>query len=113
MKTKFLTIAFLLVFSGVSFAGSVADAKITQIYCGYFSGANMCSIYFDKASTAAPSCDAGLNRMQIKTDDDTGKALLSLALTAYSAQKTVSASGKDTCTIWSDTEDMNMLFIKQ
>ena len=116
MKSILLKAFFIIniaVMSSATLAGSVSSAKITQIYCGYYDGANMCSIYFDKAPTSSPSCHTkSRKRMQIRTDDDTGKAILSLALTAYSTQNTVYAGGKNTCAIWSDTEDMNVITIK-
>jgi hypothetical protein len=116
MKTLLLnTFLFIniAVVSSTTLAGSVSNAKITQIYCGYYDGANMCSIYFDKALSDSPTCHTkSRKRMQIKTDDDTGKAILSLALTAYSTQNIVDAGGKNTCTVWPDTEDMNVITIK-
>ena len=107
---SFLLSTFLLS-ANIYAAGAVNGAKITKMYCGYYSGANMCSIYFDKAITNPPSCHGASQRMQIKTDNDTGKAILSLALTAFSTQKTVDIGGKGTCDIWSETEDMNVIII--
>lgn len=93
--------------------GLVQNTKITQIYCGYFNDSNMCSIYFDKEIDDSPFCHkANRQRMQIKTDDETGKAILSLALTAYAMQKPVDIRGKGKCLVWHDTEDMNMLHMK-
>lgn len=74
----------------------------------------MCSIYFDKSIVGAPACHAAnRKRMQIRADDDTGKAILSLALSAHATQKSVDIGGQGTCNVHYDTEDMNVLHMKQ
>jgi hypothetical protein len=112
-KKMFITISIGLVSLPVFSAGQVTSAKVPKIYCGYYNGANMCSIYFDKDITNQPACHTNnRKRMQIKADDDTGKAILSLAMMAYATQKSVTASGKGNCNVWSDTEDLNVLTIE-
>jgi len=113
LKCTIAIFGFIFCNLSIAGAGAVSSTKVTQIYCGYYNGANMCSIYFDKSITNPPSCHTNnRKRMQIKTDDDTGKAILSLAMMAYISEKVVSINGKGTCNIWGDTEDMNVIFIK-
>jgi len=113
-RSKVLALITLGLFSVNGWCGNVTASKITEIYCGYYSGKNMCSIYFDKEIDGAPTCHVNnRKRMQIKTDDDTGKAILSLALTAHATQKPVDIGGKGTCDVHSDTEDMNVFHMKQ
>jgi hypothetical protein len=92
---------------------SIRDARITGVYCGIFNGANMCSIYFDKKSSSSPGCASEVQkmRMQLKVDTDIGRAMLSIALTAYAQGKIVWAIGTDTCTISWDTENLNQIFV--
>ena len=117
MKIRFCRVLILLgalFASGLSVAaGVIKDAKIEGIYCGIFNGANMCSIYFDKSAVSSPSCAVShlKLRMQISTETNIGRSMLSLALTAHSTGKTVFASGTGTCSVWSDTEDLNSIFI--
>lgn len=116
MINRVFLFRFLLIslFASNALAGGTASStKISQIYCGYYGGANMCSIYFGAAISNAPNCHTiGRNRMQVSTEDDTGKALLSLALVAYTSEKIVDIGGKGDCTVWADTEDLNHITIK-
>lgn len=104
-------LTFVLLLSSNAFAvGVVSDTKITKLYCGFYNGANMCSIYLDRLIVNTPTCHTlSSSRFQIPTDTDTGKAILSLALTAFNTQKLVDAHGKGISSVWSDTEDMNVL----
>jgi len=101
---RLLILTALLAGSSLSFAGSVSDAKVTQLYCGYFSTSSVCSVVFDKDFSPEDSCITGagyskLKRMQFKLDDEIGKALLSIALTSYTTGATVNASSiGTTCT---------------
>lgn len=107
-------LAILPLLAVSSMAGSIRG-KVTGVYCGYYSGANMCSIYFDKDIAGLPTCVSGVGevrrRFQIRMDNEVAKAVLSIALTAYSTKATVEASGKGVCDIWGDTESLNVLFI--
>ena len=115
---KYLALLFVIgsstLISGEADAGKIDNAYVTSVYCGYYNGANMCSIYFDRPVVGLASCASTQHgsRMQIRTDDDTGKAILSVALLAYEMQKPVDVRGKNTCTIWTETEDMEMLRLK-
>ncbi len=112
MNKVFLVVSFLIA-SLQSHAGEVSAAKVAGVYCGIYGGANMCSIYFNKTISDSPTCvQQSTNiRMQISTDTDVGKAMLSLALSANATGKLVKASGTGTCTVWPDTEDLNVIFI--
>jgi hypothetical protein len=93
--------------------GKISNTKVTGIYCGIFDGENMCSVYFKDNATGSPSCVGASYklRMQLNAETDIGKSMLSLALIANTANKSVYVSGTGACSIWPDTEDLNSIFI--
>lgn len=117
MKKYIINVMFLsalMVFTTQVVAkGSISKTKVTGIYCGIYDGANMCSVYFSDNANNSPSCVGSKYklRMQLNPATDIGKAMLSLALTANTANKTVTVGGTGACSIWSDTEDLNTIFI--
>ena len=116
MKSSSFIILILLfsVFPAITSAsGVIMHAKVSGVYCGIYNGADMCSIYFNKESVSAPSCVSSSYklRMQLSTKTETGRSMLSLAMTANATGKTVIALGTGTCSIWSDTEDLNSIFL--
>lgn len=114
MKNAIRAFIILGILAGASIASSVRG-KVTGIYCGYYSGTNMCSIYFDKDISGLPACVSGSGEMkkrfQIRMDNEVAKAVLSLALTAYTTKAVVDANGKGVCDIWGDTESLEVFFI--
>jgi hypothetical protein len=104
-------------------AGGIPSGHVTGVYCGYYSGANMCSVYFDKkisnppASGSETGCNSNVSvgaeqthRFQFRLDD-VGKGILSIALSAQATGAEVQADGTGACSIWGDTETLNMLFM--
>jgi hypothetical protein len=111
---KFL--GFALLAASASHAGSVNGAHVTGAYCGYYSGANMCSVYFDQKIAGSPGCvptstaSEQPHRFQFRLDD-LGKGILAIALSAQATGALVQADGTNACSIWGDTETLNTLFL--
>ena len=94
--------------------GNVSDTLIKKVYCGYVEGNNMCSIVFDKPIQNKASCANNASstvsyRMQFQLNDEIGKALLSLALTAYTTGKSVNISSTGFCNIFSGLSDLDLI----
>ncbi len=104
---------FAVLAANQSLGGEIRDARVTGVYCGIYNGANMCSVYFDKKSNASNSCISEVQkmRMQLKVDTEIGRAMLAVALAANAQGKIVYANGTETCNIWTQTEDLNVIFI--
>jgi len=88
----------------------IMDTKVTGVMCGIFGGANMCQIYFDKQSNSTCAGPTFKHRMTLDTGTSIGKSLLSVALMANASGKIVVVKGTGTCSIWPDTEDLDVLF---
>ena len=111
---KFLMFLLLASAAGRLYAGTVTDARIVEVYCGYFSGHSTCAIYFDQAIIGPATCHTETtHNMQITIDDPIGKALLDLAILAMKEDKRVDAGGKGSCKIINHTEDMDYILVKQ
>ena len=117
MKIKLLlSLSLLLLGSIASHAGGVTKAKVTGVYCGYYNGTNMCSVYFDKIIVGSPSCATSSGgteqkyRFQFRLDE-VGKGILAIALSAQTQGAFVEATGINSCSIWGDTESLNVLFM--
>jgi hypothetical protein len=105
----FLVIAGCVIAANTN-AGQITDALVTGVYCGIYSGKNMCSVYFNKQSNVSNSCASTQKfRMQLSADTEIGRAMLSLAITANAQGKIVSAEGTESCSIWPDTESLNAI----
>ena len=112
MKNKYFLILLLISVSISANAGvEIMDTKVTGVMCGIFGGANMCQIYFNKQSNSTCAKSIFSHRMSLDTSTAIGRTMLSVALTANAANKVVVAKGRGTCSIWPDTEDLDVLFI--
>lgn len=113
-RIEYISIGILLLgLSSAAFSGSITNTTVKGIYCGYYNGANMCSIYFNGSTSGGPGCATQTTRMQIQPTDAVGRSILALAMHAHALGKRVNASGKGTCNVWKDTEDMNVLHITE
>ncbi len=94
---KVLFIGILL--SNVSFASTIATTKISSILMGEAYG-NVALIGISVKPGTVPACQTNPDyNYIIDLSTDVGKATLSLALTAYAAQKDVYLNGFDSCTL--------------
>ena len=115
---RILLMISLLAFSSLSFAVShVSNAKIKSAYCGYEGTFDMCSIEFedDVVIKTPDNCYTipNANRMQFKSNTETGKAILSIALSALAADKNVDVYGTGKCEIYPGLSDINYIIIRK
>ena len=103
-----------LIMSSSAYAYStVNSALITEIYCGYVEGREMCSVVFNKQIANGDACStASTNRMQFKVDTDIGRSLLTLGLAAKATKATVYAASRGTCNIYNGISDLAYIEIK-
>ena len=104
--------ALLIPSQAFSATGHVNDATITGLYCGYDGSFNMCSVLFNKTIVGADpdGCNTiTANRMQFKGDTDMGKAILAVALTAYTTQKLVTIHSTGLCDVYPGLLDIRYI----
>lgn len=106
---KFLAGIVFAVFSVFSYAGT-QTGKVTQILVN---DAGVHYFYLEGAASGKPSC-ATLTYWMIKDENSTaGKSQFSILLTAQASGRPVYVVGKNTCTRWSDGEDVSFISISQ
>jgi len=107
MVRKFLLVV-LIGFSTLSSAGNVSNTTVSRVYCQYHNDGGMCSVFF--AAPLSASCQTiAANRLQFELNDEYGKGLLSIALTAYASKAKVNATGKNTCLIYPGLDDLKLI----
>ena len=60
------------------------------------------------SESGKPACNT-TNRYVVDTNTQGGRSTMSVVLSAYLSGKTLTVLGFQTCTIWSDSEDMGSL----
>ena len=97
MKVFFAFSALALcAWSAIASAGAVATAKVTSVRV---ESTGLGTVFFDKAITGSPACvPAGSpSRMSFDAKTDGGRAILSIALSAKTSERAVSATGTNSC----------------
>jgi len=90
--------------------GHVNNATITGLYCGFEGSYNMCSVLFNKTIEDADPCNTiPANRMQFRGDTNMGKAILAVALTAYTTKNLVTIHSTGLCDVYKGLSDVNYI----
>lgn len=104
-----LLLLTLLCFNTI--ASTISDTKISKILIGPQFGNNVFLVLETKPSSV-PSCQT--NSVYSYVFDGTtevGKMTLSAALSAYTAQKSVTIGGGNGCTLYGNVENLNYILV--
>jgi len=108
--------AILVLLPSIAFGvGHVDNVKIESVYCGYAGTHDMCSVKFYDSETILDkdTCHTlNAKRMQFKGNTAMGQTLLTIAMTAFSANKPVDVYSTGSCTIYAGLPDVNWITIK-
>lgn len=108
---RFVLIALLTFVSSSIIAGE-QSGKVDLLYARASDNLHLVTLIGGAAKTNSPSC-ATSGYWIIKDENSvSGKSQFSQLLAAKMAGKTVQISGLNTCTRWSDGEDINTIVIK-
>jgi hypothetical protein len=105
---KFILVLGLLLLPSLTVAGE-AKGKITQVLAHTYggNGAGVFMFVLDGVRSNIPDCStiAGGKAWAMSLENESGRAMYALALTAYSQGKIVYVHGDGTCSSWGDREN--------
>lgn len=109
LKNLFTLLSILAVFVSLqSFAGE-QTGKISKIIVR--ASDNLHYFILEGGSVNKPACALATYWMIKDESSAAGKTQISMLLSAHAQQKTIRVVGTDTCTRWSDGEDVNVIFL--
>ena len=111
MKKPFLVIILILL--SLCVYGASNTGKIIRVLTGpTYSNLAFIKIAPDPASR--PACSTNTNwHYTVRIDNDTGKATLSVILTAHSSGKTVTVNGFETCNNYPNVDDLKYIYTRE